>query len=103
MRKLDFLIPIYNEGEEVVKQLLDSIAIQQNVNLKKDVGAIICCDGGTTRLSQEFINSYPFAIEFYVCEHRGVSATRNSCLDKSRAEYVIYADCDDLMYNACGL
>ena len=103
MRKLDFLVPIYNEGPETIKDLLDSIAIQQNVDLKNDVGVIVCCDGGTTRLSEDFISAYSFPIEFHVCEHRGVSATRNSCLDLSQAEYVIFSDCDDLMYNACGL
>ena len=103
MRKLDILVPMYNEEETVVKPLLDSIAIQQNVNLEKDVGVIICCDGGTASLTKEFVNSYPFEIEFHRCEHRGVSATRNACLDYSTAEYVMYSDCDDLFYNACGL
>lgn len=103
MRRLDILVPIYNEGEEVIKTLLDSIAIQQNVNLKDDVGVIVCCDGGTTTLSEEFKKQYPFTIEFHQCEHRGVSATRNACLDYSKAEYVLFADCDDMFMNACGL
>lgn len=103
MRKLDILVPIYNEGEETIKTLLDSIALQQAVDLKNDVGVIVCCDGGTTVLSEEFKSRYPFQIDFYQCEHRGVSATRNSCLDHSTAEYVLYADCDDLFFNACGL
>ena len=102
MRKLDFLIPMYNENENIIKSLLDSIAIQQNVDFKQ-IGAIICCDGGTARLSNEFISQYPFTIEFYICEHHGVSATRNACLDKSKAEYVIFCDADDMLYNACGL
>lgn len=102
MRKLDILVPMYNEGEEIVKPLLDSIAIQQNVNLKDDVGVIICCDGGTTTISDEFKKQYPFTIEFYMCEHKGVSATRNACLDHSTAEYVMFCDCDDMLFNACG-
>ena len=102
MRKLDFLIPMYNEGEAVVKPLLDSIAIQQSVDFH-DVGAIICCDGGSTALSKEFIKRYPFEIEFYQCEHQGVSATRNECLDRSKADYVMFSDCDDLLCHACGL
>ena len=102
MRRLDFLIPIYNEGEQVLRELFDSIAIQQSVDLK-NVGAIVCCDGGNTILSEEFINKYPFEIEFYMCEHRGVSATRNSCLEHSNAEYVIFADCDDMLCHVCGL
>lgn len=103
MRKLDILIPIYNEGVSVVKPLLDSIALQQSVNLQRDVGAVICCDGGSTELPKDFIESYPFAIEFYKCEHEGVSATRNKCLDHSTADYVMWADCDDLFFNMCGL
>ena len=103
MRKLDILIPIYNETEEVVKPLLDSIAIQQNINLQEDVGVIICCDGGTATISEEFKSNYPFEIEFYQCEHKGVSATRNACLDHSKAKYVMFCDCDDMFYNACGL
>lgn len=103
MRKLDILVPMYNEGEEVVKGLLDSIAIQQNVDLKNDVGVIICCDGGSTVLGDEFIQGYQFEIEFYRCEHRGVSATRNACLDHSTAQYVCWCDCDDMFFNACGL
>ena len=103
MRKLDILIPIYNESEEVIKPLLDSIALQQNVNLKDDVGVIICCDGGSFRLSEALEKQYPFEIDFYLCEHRGVSATRNACLDHSSADYVMYTDCDDMFVNMCGL
>lgn len=103
MRKLDILVPIYNESEEVVKLLFDSIAIQQNVNLKNDVGVIICCDGGIASISQNLINQYPFTIEFYKCEHRGVSATRNACLDHSKADYVMFCDADDMFYNSCGM
>ena len=103
MRKLDFLIPIYNESETVIKLLLDSIEIQQNVDIKNDVGAIVCCDGGKARLSDEFLSRYSFPIEFYVLDHAGVSATRNACLYRSSAEYVMFADCDDMLYNACGL
>ena len=102
MRKLDILVPVYNESEEVFKPLFDSIALQQNVDFD-DIAVIVCCDGGTARVTDEFRKNYPFAIEFYVCEHRGVSATRNACLDKSCAEYVMFADCDDMFYNMCGL
>lgn len=101
-RKLDILVPVYKEDESVVKCLLDSIAIQQGIDFA-DVGVIICCDGGTTRLSQEFIDRYPFAIEFYVCEHRGVSATRNECFEHSTADYVAWCDADDCYYSVCAL
>ncbi|MBQ1465324.1 MAG: glycosyltransferase family 2 protein [Eubacteriaceae bacterium] len=102
-RKLDILVPIYDEGEEVLKPLLDSLAIQQDVDLQNDVGVIVCCDGGKTELSEEFLTGYPFLVESYQCSHRGVSATRNACLDHSQAEYVAFCDADDMFMNACGL
>ena len=100
--KLQFLIPQYEETEEIVKPLLDSIAIQQNINMN-DIGVIIVNDGSNVILSDEFINSYPFKVEYYKNEHKGVSATRNACLDKATADYVMFCDADDMFYNVCGL
>lgn len=101
MRKLDILVPVYNEDEQTVKPLFDSIAIQQNVNLREDVGVIVCCDGGSCTLTDAFRDSYPFTIEYFCNEHKGVSAARNACLDQSEAEYVIFCDADDMFFNAC--
>lgn len=100
--KLQILVPQYSETEEIIKPLLDSIAIQQNVDMD-EVGVIICNDGSDVFLSEEFLGSYPFRIEYYKEPHRGVSGTRNACLDRAEAEYVIFCDADDMFYNACGL
>lgn len=102
-RKLDILIPQYQETDTEVKNMLDSIAIQQNVDLKEDVGVIIVNDGSDVFLSEELLSSYPFTIEYYKNEHKGVSATRNACLDHSKADYVMFCDADDMFFNACGL
>ena len=101
--KLQILVPQYKETEEIIKPLLDSIEVQQNVDLKKDVGVIIVNDGTDVHLNRDFLNRYSFPIEYYLNEHRGVSATRNACLDKAKAEYVMFCDADDMFYNACGL
>ena len=100
--KLQILIPQYKETDEVVKPLLDSIALQQCVDFS-EIGVIICNDGSDTYLSYELINGYPFVIEYYKEPHRGVSATRNACLDKATADYVMFCDADDMFYNMCGL
>lgn len=100
--KLQILIPQFNEPDEVVKPLLDSIAIQQNVDFS-EIGAIICNDGSDVFLSDELLNSYPFKIEYHKEPHRGVSATRNACLDYATADYVMFCDADDMLHNACGL
>jgi len=77
--KLQILVPQYKETDEVIKPLLDSLAIQQNVNLKKDIGVIIVNDGSDVFLSDELLKSYPFKIDYYKNEHAGVSATRQAC------------------------
>ena len=100
--KLQILIPQYKETDEVVKPLLDSIALQQNVDFS-EIGVIICNDGTDVHLSDELLNSYPYGIEYYKEPHRGVSATRNACLDHAVADYVMFCDADDMFYNMCGL
>lgn len=102
MKKLQILIPQYKETEEIIKPLLDSIALQQNVDFN-DIGVIITNDGTDVKLSQEFLNTYPYDIEYYHNDHKGVSAARNACLDKATAEYVMFCDADDMFYNMCGL
>lgn len=99
---LDILIPQYDETDEVIKPLLDSLALQQNVDFN-NIGVIICNDGSETFLSDDFLNSYPFKVTYYKEEHRGVSATRNACLDHSKADYVMFCDADDMFCNVCGL
>lgn len=101
--KLQILIPQYKETEDIIKPLLDSIEIQQNIDLKNDVGVIIVNDGTDVHLSREFLDRYTFPVEYHFNEHKGVSATRNACLDKATADYVMFCDADDMFYNACGL
>lgn len=100
--KLQILIPQYKENDSVIKPLLDSIAIQQNVPMD-EIGVIICNDGSDMFLSDELMNSYPFKIEYHKEPHRGVSGTRNACLDYATADYVMFCDADDMFCNVCGL
>ena len=93
-KKIQFLVPQYKENEETISFLLDSIESQLHVD-KKDVGVIICSDGGEYVLNREFLDKYSYDIDYVICEHRGVSATRNSALILSDAEYVMFCDADD--------
>lgn len=102
-KKLQILVPQYKETEGEIKPLLDSIEIQQSVDLENDIGVIIVNDGTNVHLSEEFLKRYSFPIEYHLSEHAGVSATRNKCLDYATAEYVMFCDADDMFYNACGL
>ena len=116
--KLQILIPHYQETAEVITPLLDSIALQQNVDFD-EIGVIICHDGEE---SKDFIfaddtydefsphlpwmvihRPYPFEIKQIRQEHKGVSAARNACLDEAKADYVMFCDIDDMFCNVCGL
>lgn len=101
-KKLDILIPHYHETAEEIVPLLDSIALQQQIDLKNDVGVIICHDGIDISDFQ-FNSHYPFEIKQIRQEHKGVSAARNACLDASTADYVMFCDADDMFFNMCGL
>ena len=118
--KLQILIPHYKEDAEVIKPLLDSIAIQQSIDFN-EVGVIICHDGkrkyngfeegimgfeiAETPIDADcssFHTYYPFKIEQVWQEHSGVSAARNTALDHATADYVMFCDADDMFCHACG-
>lgn len=99
---LSIIVPMYDEPQEVVKTLLDSIEIQQNVDLN-EIEVVIVKDGGEPVLTDEFIKSYSFDIKYLIKDHAGVSAARNFGLDHCSGTYCQFADCDDMFYNACGL
>ena len=101
--KLQILVPHYKETDDIVKPLLDSIEVQQNVDLQNEVGVIIVNDGSDVRLSKELLDRYSYPIEYYFKESGGVSAARNAALDYATADYVMFCDADDMFYNACGL
>ena len=57
--KLQILIPQYKETDEILKPMLDSIALQQNIDFN-EIGVIIVNDGSNIHLSKKLINNYPF-------------------------------------------
>ena len=110
--KLQILVPHYKESAATIKPLLDSLAIQQNINFN-EMEVIICHDGEEAKdfnfptedykLDYASFPIYPFEIKQIRQAHKGVSAARNACLDTATADYVMFCDIDDMFYNACGL
>jgi glycosyltransferase involved in cell wall biosynthesis len=103
-KKLQILVPQYKETKEVLKSLLDSIALQQGIDFN-DIGVVIVNDGyPKSKLSDKFLKSYPFKIDYHMAkDHLGVSATRNACLDHATADYVMFCDADDMFFSMVGL
>lgn len=99
---LQILIPQYKETDDIIHPLLDSIKIQKNVNFN-DIGVIIVNDGTDIRLSDTLLKSYPFKIDYILNAHKGISATRNCCLDHATADYVMFCDADDMFSSILGI
>lgn len=99
MKKLSILVPHYNEGEEVIKPLLDSVQFQQNIDFN-DIEVVICDDGpDALELSQEFLSKYTYDIQYHREPKGGVSQMRNKAFEYSTGEYVAWCDCDDQYYH----
>lgn len=102
--KIQILVPQYNETEEIVAPLLKSLELQQHVDVQNDIGVIIVNDGSDTHLSNEFLEQFPYSINYIIKDkHEGVSAARNTALDAATADYVMFCDADDMFFNMCGL
>lgn len=110
--KLQILVPHYKEDAEVIKPLLDSLAIQESVDFD-EFGVLICHDGEDIEDFQlpmfacdvafTELPGYPFEIKQIHIKHQGVSAARNACLDAATADYVMFCDIDDMFCHVCGL
>lgn len=100
--KIQILIPQYKETDEIIKPLLDSIAFQQRVSFD-DFSVIICNDGSDVFLSETFLKSYPYSIEYRKEPHRGISGTRNALIKAATADYIMFCDADDQFFNLYGL
>lgn len=93
-KKLSILIPTYNETAEMVKRLLDSIAIQQRIDFD-EIEVLVMNDGDENTFDDALFQGYPFDLNYYINDHKGVSGTRNDLLKKAKGEYVAFCDADD--------
>ena len=102
-KKLQILITQYNETDDVIKPMLDSISFQQKINFD-DLEVIIYNDGSKVRLSRKLLKSYPYKIHYYVGEvNKGVALARQILYKLSSAPYIMYCDADDSFYTVFSL
>ena len=100
--KLQLLIPQFNETEDVIRPMLDSIRTQQGVDLK-DIEVLIGNDGSDFKLSEEFLGSFPFSIRYVQFDHSGLPGTRGRLFDLATADYVMFCDADDMFFTNLAL
>ena len=100
--KLDIIVPHYKEPWEVCKYLFNSIEQQRMVDFE-NIRVILVNDGEDVLLSPALFEGYSYKVEYIVKPHTGVSTTRNTGLDASDADYVMFCDADDGFMNGLGI
>ena len=101
--KLQILITQYSETEKIIKPLLESINIQQNIDLEKDIEVVIMNDGSDIKLSETFLEQFSFPIHYIYADHIGLSGCRQRLLEVATAEYIMFCDADDIFLSSIAL
>lgn len=96
---LDIIIPVYNTKESDIKNLLNSINYQKNVNFE-EIGIIIVDDHSNEKIRKSIFRNYPkLDIAYYEMEKNGgPGIARQYGTDRSEAKYITYVDSDDELY-----
>lgn len=98
---LSIIIPVYN-SEQYISECLDS-CLDQDINDYE----IICINDGSADNSLNILKEYSAKHRNIVLidkENEGVSVARNSGLEISHGEYIMFVDADDLIQrNTLGL
>ena len=96
MKKIEIsiIIPIYN-AEKYLKKTLDSICSQKYGNYE-----VLMINDGSTDNSEEICLNYANNNEkfkYFLKKNSGVSDTRNYGIQKSKGNYICFADADDML------
>lgn len=100
--KLQLLIPQYNETDQIVSNMLDSIKIQQGIDFN-DIEVLYGNDGSDTKLSDDLFNQYPFSIRYFQYEHSSPAGTRQQLFEEATADYIMFCDADDMFLTVLAL
>ena len=83
---LDIIMPHYDEPWSTGKPFFDMLGAQRMVDFRKI--RVILVHDGTSVFDRKIFAEYPFEVDQYRIEHRGVAAARNFGLRKAEAEWV---------------
>lgn len=91
-RKISILIPVFN-AENTIERCIESIR-QQTF---QDYEIVAVNDGSADHTADilELLSSKESRLKVFYQENRGVSAARNTALNHSEGDYVMFVDCDD--------
>ena len=93
---LDIIIPQYMEDEHKIKDLLDSIENQKNIDFH-DIHVTIINDASNVLLSNEFLMNYEKLNILYLRNDKnlGPGLTRQRGIDMTDEPFIMFFDADD--------
>lgn len=97
---LSVVIPTYN-SYLYLDECLKSVINQRDIDFSK-IEVLVIDDGSTDNTSDLISNYENDFIQFFYKTNSGVSSTRNFGVGKSRGEYILFLDSDDVL-ELCGL
>jgi len=100
MKKLCFIVPVYNVQDYVIRCLTSLV----NQNIPATEYDIIVVNDGSPDKSLELIENFAESytnIRFFSQENKGVSEARNQGLKLSNSKYVWFIDSDDWITENC--
>ena len=100
MKLLTIVVPIYNV-EPYLERCLRSLQAQ---DIPKDNYEIICINDGSTDNSQEIVKRLQYEFQNIILieqYNQGVSSARNTGIDKSNGQYLLFVDPDDFIQENC--
>lgn len=93
MPKVSVVIPVY-KAEKTLRRCVESVIFGQ----EKDLEIILvedCSPDGSWQLCQQLAEEYPQVRCLRNDQNRGVSYTRNRCLEAATGRYMLFVDSDD--------
>lgn len=106
MKKLSIIIPYHNEDEILLRPLFSSLNDQLLINFK-EIEIIMSNNCNYPKDLSYFFNNYvniaPI-INYVECPDKsGMGPNRQFGLEQATGEYVMFCDCDDVLYSAISL
>lgn len=106
MKKLSIIIPYHNEDEILLKPLFSSLNDQILIDFN-DIEIIVSNNCETPKNLTLFFEKYPnitSIINYVECPDKsGMGPNRQYGLEQATGKYVMFCDCDDVLFSAISL
>ena len=100
---ISMIVPVYNV-EPYIKECFDSIAAQTYDGQMECIFVDDCGQDNSLALLSECVDRYEGPIEISIVHHdrnRGLSAARNTGIDRAKGDYLFFIDSDDTIIPDC--